>query len=300
MRRTSIAGLEAGADDYLTKPVDHAALLARVRAMLRIKGLHDTVQEQATPPRSASRPSWPPGTASWKPGCRRSSREIERMRSLKRFLRAAARRTDRGARRRPHSRNAIAATSSSCSAICAGLPPSPRPPSPRKCVELLREYHGALGPLVTRSEGTLDHFSGDGIMVFFNDPLPCPDPAERAAAMAVAMREAVAGLQTGMAAARARDRLRDRHRAGLRDAGTDRVRRAGRLHRDRDGLQSRGTALRRRRRRPDSRQPPHRDRDRSDNAPRTYRRHRPQGPEPSRRGVQHRRGAGIAAPPARA
>src|ERR1044071_6851650 len=43
-----IAGLEAGADDYLTKPVDHAALLARVRAMLRIKGLHDTVQEQAT------------------------------------------------------------------------------------------------------------------------------------------------------------------------------------------------------------------------------------------------------------
>ena len=48
-----IAGLEAGADDYLTKPVDHAALLARARAMLRIKGLHDTVQEQATPPRSA-------------------------------------------------------------------------------------------------------------------------------------------------------------------------------------------------------------------------------------------------------
>ena len=42
-----IAGLESGGDDYLTKPVDHAALSARVRAMLRIKALHDTVQDQA-------------------------------------------------------------------------------------------------------------------------------------------------------------------------------------------------------------------------------------------------------------
>src|ERR1044071_5493744 len=68
---------------------------------------------------------------------------------------------------------------------------------PEEVVELLREYHGALGPIVARAEGTLDHFSGDGIMVFFNDPLPCPDPAERAAGMAVAMREAVVGLQRG-------------------------------------------------------------------------------------------------------
>jgi len=53
----------------------------------------------------------------------------------------------------------------------------------------LREYHGALGPLVTQFEGTLDQFSGDGIMVFFNDPVPIPDPAERALKMAIAMRE---------------------------------------------------------------------------------------------------------------
>jgi len=66
---------------------------------------------------------------------------------------------------------------------------------PEEMLDLLREYHEALGPLVTRSEGTLGHFSGDGIMVFFNDPLPCPDPAERAVRMAVAMREAVARLQ---------------------------------------------------------------------------------------------------------
>jgi adenylate cyclase len=66
---------------------------------------------------------------------------------------------------------------------------------PEEMLDLLREYHEALGPLVTRSEGTLGHFSGDGIMVFFNDPLPCPDPAERAVRMAAEMREAVARLQ---------------------------------------------------------------------------------------------------------
>jgi adenylate cyclase len=65
---------------------------------------------------------------------------------------------------------------------------------PEEVLDFLREYHGALGPLVAQFEGTLDQFSGDGIMVFFNDPLPCPDPAERAVAMAVAMREAAGAL----------------------------------------------------------------------------------------------------------
>jgi adenylate cyclase len=59
---------------------------------------------------------------------------------------------------------------------------------PEEVLDFLREYHGALGPLVAQFEGTLDQFSGDGIMVFFNDPVPCPDPAERAVNMAVAMR----------------------------------------------------------------------------------------------------------------
>ena len=60
---------------------------------------------------------------------------------------------------------------------------------PEEVLDFLREYHGALGPLVSQYEGTLDQFSGDGIMVFFNDPVPCPDPAERAVKMAMAMRE---------------------------------------------------------------------------------------------------------------
>ena len=60
---------------------------------------------------------------------------------------------------------------------------------PEEVLEFLREYHGALGPLVAQFEGTLDQFSGDGIMVFFNDPVPIPDPAECAVKMALAMRE---------------------------------------------------------------------------------------------------------------
>jgi GAF domain-containing protein len=65
---------------------------------------------------------------------------------------------------------------------------------PEEVLDFLRQYHGALGPLVAEFEGTLDQFSGDGIMVFFNDPVPVPDPAERAVKMAMAMREAAGDL----------------------------------------------------------------------------------------------------------
>lgn len=75
---------------------------------------------------------------------------------------------------------------------------------PEEVLDFLREYHGALGPLVSQFEGTLDQFSGDGIMVFFNDPVPIRDPAERAVTMAVAMREVAATL---IAAWRRRGRI---------------------------------------------------------------------------------------------
>jgi GAF domain-containing protein len=67
---------------------------------------------------------------------------------------------------------------------------------PEEVLDFLCEYHGALGPLVSQFEGTLDQFSGDGIMVFFNDPIPCPDPAERAVKMAMTMREEASKLIT--------------------------------------------------------------------------------------------------------
>jgi class 3 adenylate cyclase len=65
---------------------------------------------------------------------------------------------------------------------------------PEELLELLHNYHATLVPLIQSFEGTLDRFAGDGLMVFFNDPLPCPDPAERAVRLAVGMREAMARL----------------------------------------------------------------------------------------------------------
>jgi class 3 adenylate cyclase len=65
---------------------------------------------------------------------------------------------------------------------------------PEEVMALLKDYHAALGPIVTRYEGTLDKYGGDGMMVFFNDPLPTPEPAKRAIEMALAMREAAQAL----------------------------------------------------------------------------------------------------------
>ena len=65
---------------------------------------------------------------------------------------------------------------------------------PEEVMEVLREYHTALGELIFRFEGTLERFAGDGLMVFFNDPVPCPDPAAQAVRMAVAMRQRVGEL----------------------------------------------------------------------------------------------------------
>jgi adenylate cyclase len=62
---------------------------------------------------------------------------------------------------------------------------------PEEVIRVLNEYHTGLGALIFAHEGTLERYMGDGLMVLFNDPLPCPDPAERAVRMAVAMRERV-------------------------------------------------------------------------------------------------------------
>ena len=59
---------------------------------------------------------------------------------------------------------------------------------------ILREYHAAMGELIFRFEGTLERFTGDGLMVFFNDPVPCPDPAARAVRMAVDIRQQMRAL----------------------------------------------------------------------------------------------------------
>jgi len=190
-----IAGLESGGDDYLTKPVDHAALSARVRAMLRIKALHDTVQNQAKrlKDQAAQLAMW---NSTLEERVNAQLAEIERVGRLKRFLAPQLAEMivstgDEGILE-SHRRDIVVV-------FCdlRGYTSFAETGEPEEVWTVLREFHAAVGPLVTRFEGTLDHFSGDGLMVYFNDPLPCPDPAERAVGMAVAMREAVAGLNSG-------------------------------------------------------------------------------------------------------
>ena len=65
---------------------------------------------------------------------------------------------------------------------------------PEEVMSILREYHAGLGALINNFEGTIERFNGDGVMVLFNDPLPCPDPSVRAVRMAVEMRDCIAGL----------------------------------------------------------------------------------------------------------
>ena len=75
-----------------------------------------------------------------------------------------------------------------------GFTPFAESAEPEDVMAVLGQYHAALGELVHRFEGTIEHFAGDGLMVFFNDPLPCPDAPARAVLMAVAMRDRVTQL----------------------------------------------------------------------------------------------------------
>ncbi len=187
-----VAGLESGGDDYLTKPVDHAALSARVRAMLRIKALHDTVQAQAQrlEEQAAELAAW---SKTLEERVAVQVSEIERIGRLKWFLAPQIAHTivssGGEAILESHRRDIVVL-------FCdmRGFTAFSETAEPEDVMAVLREYHGALGPLVHRYEGTLDRFTGDGMLVVFNDPVPCPDPALRAVRLAVDMRDAAASL----------------------------------------------------------------------------------------------------------
>ena len=114
-----------------------------------------------------------------------------------------------------------------------GFTPFAESSEPEEVMGVLREYHEALGTLIFAYGGTLERFTGDGLMVFFNDPLPIDDAPERAIRMSVAMRDRVRDLADRMAPARPRPGPGHRDRSGLRHARPDRVRRTLRLRRDR-------------------------------------------------------------------
>jgi adenylate cyclase len=190
--RDIVAGLECGGDEYLTKPVDHAALLARVKSILRIKSLHDTVQEQAArlAAQAAELADW---NRTLEQRVAEQLGEIERVSRLKRFL-------------PPHLADMVVAARDEhlleshrrdvAVVFCdlRGFTAFAEAAEPEEVMEVLREYHAALGEIIHRFEGTLERFLGDGLMVLFNDPIPCPEPAACAVRMAVAMRDRVAHL----------------------------------------------------------------------------------------------------------
>ncbi len=183
--RDVIAGLDAGADEYLTKPVDQAALVARVKSVLRVKALHDQVQAQA-----ADLAAW---NRTLEQRVAEQLGEIERVGRLKRFLspQVAELVVSSGDDRmlESHRRDVTVV-------FCdlRGFTAFSETAEPEEVMSILREYHAGLGALINNFEGTIERFNGDGVMVLFNDPLPCPDPSVRAVRMAVEMRDCVAGL----------------------------------------------------------------------------------------------------------
>ena len=186
--RDVVEGLDAGADEYLTKPVDGTALVARVRSVLRLKALHDEVRQQA-----AELAEW---NRTLEARVAEQVAQIERMSRLKRFLspQVAELIVSAGDERVLDSHRR-AVTVLFCD--LRGFTSFSETSEPEDVMTVLREYHEALGPLIHKYEGTVERFTGDGLMVWFNDPLPCPDPCERAVRMAAEMREAVERLAAG-------------------------------------------------------------------------------------------------------
>ena len=180
-----VAGFDAGGDDYLTKPVDQQALMARVRSMLRIKSLHDTVQSQA-----AELARW---NSTLEERVATQVAELERVGRLKRFFSPPlAEAIVRGGADDPLAshRREIAVVFIDLRGFTAFAETA----EPEELMGVLREYHARMGELILAHEGTLERFTGDGMMIFFNDPVEIPNPAERAVRMAVAMRDVVASL----------------------------------------------------------------------------------------------------------
>ncbi|UCH53371.1 MAG: response regulator [Pseudomonadota bacterium] len=180
-----VKGIESGADDFITKPFSHAELLARVRSLLRIKDLHDTVEAQAQE------------LAHWNKELLKRVEEqvaqLERLSRLKRFFSPQlAELIIRGGTEDPlisHRREITVVFLD-----LRGFTHFAEVAEPDEVMRVLREYHAAMGELILEYEGTLERFAGDGIMVFFNDPLPIDDPVGRAVAMALAMRARIRRL----------------------------------------------------------------------------------------------------------
>ncbi len=173
-----VAGLEAGADEYLTKPIDQVALVARVKSVLRLKALHDQVHEL---------------NRGLEQRVNDQVGEIERMSRLRRFLppQVADLIVAQGSEKQLEShRREITAL------FCdlRGFTGFSESSDPEDVMALLREYHAAIGNIIHTHSGTLERYAGDGVMVIFNAPVPVENPPLRAVQMALEMRTALSAL----------------------------------------------------------------------------------------------------------